>query len=209
MLILINHCLFSMCAVSRRVCSMILPGTEVRLASYSAPRLPFLPFCKWGLCFPFFSHWELPQMTMTSQWMESGLVTSSDSTLRTYGCILSVPMDLCTFTFLGWSQASFPIAGGPLFCQSLLFSSLVTWVECLEHFLVKIVKNIIEHISFPYPWKPALLFPLERAHVFPSLSLITNVPTKALPVGLEWVISCCNKDLTPCGCKRCIVWVDV
>lgn len=151
--------------VSRRFCST-LPGAEVRLASLWCPKSAF--FCKWGLCFPFSSHWELPQMAMTSYCMESGLATSYDSSLGTHRCISSVPMHLCTFSFLRWSQAYCPMAGAPSFCQSLLLFPFITWVECLEHFLVKTdSKTTLSTSVLHIHGNQISCFLVERAHVFP------------------------------------------
>jgi len=62
-------------------------------------------------------HHELSNM------MESGLATSSASSLRTHGCISSGPMDLCTFKFLRKSQNwSSPLVGSSSFSQSLAFA---------------------------------------------------------------------------------------
>ncbi|GAB0190261.1 mitochondrial enolase superfamily member 1 [Grus japonensis] len=46
----------------------------------------------------------LPYCQDFSNMMESGLATSSASSLKTRGCISSGPLDLCTFRFLRWSR---------------------------------------------------------------------------------------------------------
>lgn len=75
-------------------------------------------------------------------------------------------MDLCTFTFLRWSQACFPIARGSSFCQSLLLSPFIIWFGTLLG--EDGVRNIIEYLSSPYPWKPRLLFLAEEGPRFPQ-----------------------------------------
>lgn len=72
-----------------------------------------------------------------SNTMNCDLATSSDSFLRTCECIPLSSVDLCTFTFLGWSQTwIFPTAGGSSFSQPLPLSS-VTCMVWLEHLPVQ------------------------------------------------------------------------
>ncbi|KAK4806804.1 hypothetical protein QYF61_005600 [Mycteria americana] len=53
------------------------------------------------------SHWGLRLTDMTFQnMMESDLATTSANSLRTLGCILSGPMDLCIFRFLSFTRRS-------------------------------------------------------------------------------------------------------
>lgn len=74
--------------VSRRICSVLLPGTEVTLAGLEFPALPL----NMGFMFPLF------QAVGTSldchnflDMMGSGLATSSTSSLRSHGCTSSAP----------------------------------------------------------------------------------------------------------------------
>ena len=63
------------------------------------------PFFKMGVIFPLFqSVGTSPDCHDLWNMMDSGLATSSTSSLRIHGWISSGPIDLCTFMFLKWSQ---------------------------------------------------------------------------------------------------------
>ena len=120
--------------------------------------------------------------------MDSGLASSSTSSLRTHRCTSSVPMDLCTFRFHRWSWTlSSPTEGSSSFSQSLPSSS-VTWVVWLEHLPVKTeVKKVVEYLSLLHIPRGNQVshFLLERAHIFPSHPFITDILIEASLVALH------------------------
>lgn len=83
--------------ISRRFCSIILPGTEVDWPVCSSLGLPNFPSQKYmDVLFSVFqflgtSIWNYHNFSNT---MASGLATSSPSSLRAHGCISSYPMGL-------------------------------------------------------------------------------------------------------------------
>jgi len=107
---------------SRRISSTIFPGTEVRLTGQWFPGSCFLPILKMGTIFPFFqSPGASPDCHDRSNIMESGLATTSANSLRTLGCILAAPIDLCMYRLLRWSQtwSSLKVGGSlPLWSPS-------------------------------------------------------------------------------------------
>ena len=86
--------LFSMwrSMVSRRINSMILPGTVVRLTGLQFPASSFFPFLKMRVMFPLFQSvgTSLDYHDFSNR-MDSGLATSSTSSLGTRRCIYQVP----------------------------------------------------------------------------------------------------------------------
>lgn len=121
--------------VSIRVCSLILPNTEVRLTK--------LYFCSSSLC----SFLKMGCHNFSNT-MNCVLATSSDSFLRIHECISLSPINLCTFKSLRWSQTwTFPTAGGFSFSQSLPLPS-VTCMVWLEHLPVQIkAKKDTEYLN--------------------------------------------------------------
>lgn len=117
--------------ISRTNCYVIILSTEMRLIVL----LSFLQFLKMRAMF------SLSQSLATSpdyynflNIMDCDLTTSSTSSIRTHGCILSGPMDLCTSRFLRWSQSyPSPVVCGSPFSLSLLLASAtsVVWIEKL------------------------------------------------------------------------------
>lgn len=92
----------SLSRASQRMCSMILPGTEVRLTVSSFQGPPFYLFKKWVQSFLFCSNQRLHLTAMKyhSNIMECGLEAPSANFLSTLGCISFVPIDLCVLRFL-------------------------------------------------------------------------------------------------------------
>ena len=100
--------------------------------------------------FPFFqSLGTSPDCHDFSNIMESGLATTSASSLRTLGCIASGPMDFCTFRFCRRSRTwSSLTAGGilPSWSPSCHLSTREGWGERLP---VKTeAKKVVEYLSF-------------------------------------------------------------
>lgn len=88
-----------------------------------------------------------------SSMMYSGLGTSSDTSLRTLGCILSGHMDLCTFMLLRSQTWSSPTVGGSSFSWYLPLDSVylgyVTRMIASEDWgkNIHLVKSKCYHIS--------------------------------------------------------------
>ena len=127
--------LSSMCTASRRICSMIFPGTEGRLTGRYFPGYSFLPFVKMGTMFPpFQSPGTSPDCRDFLNIRKSDLATTSAHSLRTPGCILSGPINVCMFRVLRWSRIwSSLTVGGTFLPQSLPWcpSTQKVWVEKL------------------------------------------------------------------------------
>lgn len=90
---------------------------------------------------------------------------------------LTVPLGLMdAFHQFPWTCAPSPSLDGlkpvflqhvvPSFCQSLLLSPFITWFGALLG--EDRVRNIIEYLSSPYPWKPGLLFLAGEGPHFPQ-----------------------------------------
>ena len=97
--------------VSRKICSITFPGTELRLTSLSLPRSSFLPFLKTGVMFAFFQSSKISlDHHDLSKTMKNDLPVTPTSSLSTLGCIPSGPMDLCTSSLfkcsLTWSSST-------------------------------------------------------------------------------------------------------
>jgi len=153
---------------------MILLGTEVRLSS---PGLPFFPFSKMGVLIHLFqSVGTSLDCYNFSNMMDSGLATSTSS-LRTHGYTSSDTMDSCT---------SSPTAGSSSFSLTLPLPS-ATWAVQPEHLPMKTeAKMLLSTSAFSISQGNQFsCFLLTRAHIFPSLLFITDVPIQALLIALE------------------------
>jgi len=73
----------------------MFPGTEVRLMGLLFPGSSFKPFLRMGVAVTFFQFSGMsPRLHDFSKFMESGLPTTSDSSLNVLGWIFSGPIDL-------------------------------------------------------------------------------------------------------------------
>ena len=108
--------------------------------------------------------------------MNSGLTTSSTSSLRTCGCISSGLMDLCNCKFLRWSQTwASLIVSGFSFSLSLPLLS-VTWAVVAGPLAGdKWGKKVIDYLSLLHILgNQVSCFFLEKVHIFPGLPSVSD-----------------------------------
>ena len=98
--------------------------------------------------------------------------------IRSHGLVhLQVPLD--------GLEPDLLLLGGSSFSQALPLPS-VTWAVWLEHLPVKTEAKKSEHLSLLHILgNQVSLFLLERAHIFPSLPFIADVPIEAFLVALD------------------------
>ena len=156
--------LFSKCLsrAFRRIYSMILPSTSVRLDWPSVPWIFFFSFLEnGGYVSPFpingnFTRLPWP-LKYDGRWLGNFMWQFS----QTCGWISLGPVNLCTFGFFRWSQTwSSLTASKSTFsiCLPLLSATWAVWLESLP------VKTVVKHLSWvtqlsPYPFWPSLQFP--------------------------------------------------
>jgi len=107
--------LFSMylSIASRRICTMLFPGTEARLTVSSSLSHPFCPSWKWVLSHCFFqSPWTSSDCHDFSNVIKNGLETKSANSLRILGCISLEPIHLWMFRFIRWSWTWYLLTAG-------------------------------------------------------------------------------------------------
>ena len=95
----------SLNVASRSICSVIFPGTDVKLTGLVFPGSFYFPFLKIRVTFTFFlPPGTSPDSHNFSNTMESGLLATSVSSFSTLVCISSSLTDLFTFRLMGLSQ---------------------------------------------------------------------------------------------------------
>ena len=100
---------------SKRTCSMIFPGTDVRLTSLQFPSSSFLPFLKMRVKLPFIQSWRsLPESHNFSSTMKNNLAITSASSFRILGCMSSGPTDVYTPSLMSWPQTCSPHTVGQI-----------------------------------------------------------------------------------------------
>lgn len=98
-----------------------------------------------GTVFPLFLVGTSPDCQEFSNMMVNGLANSSASSLKTYKCISSGPMDLCTFRFLKLLKPNLPLQWVVLYSTSrFVFCDLAVWLEYLP---VKSEAKVIDYLS--------------------------------------------------------------
>ena len=162
---------------------MIFPGTVLRLTGRHFPGSSFLPLLKMGTMFPLLqSPMTLPDCHEFSSMMESGLPMTSDNSLRTLGCILSGPSDVCMFRFLRWSWTWLSLTVGRAFplwtpsCNPLNGEGAKRGAASEEW-----VKEVADYLSLLFIcWFEVAILVHWWGYTFFDLAFLADIPVEAL-----------------------------